>query len=135
MQGLWTLLVWLGGDVVGGIHSKKGWGNSNYGMSKLALIAVTKIWACEEARNGIQVNCCCPGYCDTDMTSHNINTSTRWNTRELAWTNWRFWGRNQCRKCTWYITRLFSRFQTRNVTWMLRWFTDTYCMIVYVSVV
>ena len=57
-------------DVIGGIHSKKGWGNSNYGMSKLALVAMTKVWAREEASNGIKVNCCCPGYCDTDMTSH-----------------------------------------------------------------
>eukprot|EP00551_Chaetoceros_affinis_P002936 CAMPEP_0203645164 /NCGR_PEP_ID=MMETSP0088-20131115/10637_1 /ASSEMBLY_ACC=CAM_ASM_001087 /TAXON_ID=426623 /ORGANISM="Chaetoceros affinis, Strain CCMP159" /LENGTH=278 /DNA_ID=CAMNT_0050501885 /DNA_START=126 /DNA_END=962 /DNA_ORIENTATION=- len=57
-------------DVLGGVHSQKGWGNSNYGMSKLSLIAMTKIWAREEANHGIKVNCCCPGYCDTDMTSH-----------------------------------------------------------------
>ena len=57
-------------DVLAGKHTEKGWGNSNYGMSKLALIAATKVMAREEARNGIKVNCCCPGYCDTDMTSH-----------------------------------------------------------------
>ena len=39
-------------------------------MSKLAVIAATRIWARDEAVNGIKVNCCCPGYCDTDMTSH-----------------------------------------------------------------
>ncbi len=57
-------------DVLDGTHSQKGWGNSNYGMSKLAVIAMTKVWAREEISNDIKVNCCCPGYCDTDMTSH-----------------------------------------------------------------
>lgn len=57
-------------DVKTGRHISEGWGSSNYGLSKLALIAMTKIWAREEAVNGISVNCCCPGYCDTDMTSH-----------------------------------------------------------------
>lgn len=57
-------------DVNEGKHAERGWGNSNYGFSKLALIAMTKVWAREEATNGISVNCCCPGYCDTDMTSH-----------------------------------------------------------------
>lgn len=57
-------------DVQKGQHIQNGWGNSNYGLSKLALIAMTKVWAREEAKHGIAVNCCCPGYCDTDMTSH-----------------------------------------------------------------
>lgn len=51
-----------------GSHSKQGWGRSNYGTSKLALIAATKVMAREET--SIKINCCCPGYCDTDMTSH-----------------------------------------------------------------
>jgi carbonyl reductase 1 len=57
-------------DVLDGTYNQKGWGGSNYGMSKLAVMAATRIWAREEAKNGIKVNCCCPGYCDTDMTSH-----------------------------------------------------------------
>eukprot|EP00578_Thalassiosira_sp_NH16_P024075 CAMPEP_0181096884 /NCGR_PEP_ID=MMETSP1071-20121207/11268_1 /TAXON_ID=35127 /ORGANISM="Thalassiosira sp., Strain NH16" /LENGTH=224 /DNA_ID=CAMNT_0023179317 /DNA_START=279 /DNA_END=953 /DNA_ORIENTATION=+ len=57
-------------NVLDGTHVSEGWGNSNYGLSKLAVIAMTKVWAREEATNGISVNCCCPGYCDTDMTSH-----------------------------------------------------------------
>ena len=57
-------------DVLAGKHSEKGWGNSNYGLSKLALIAATMVMARAEAANGIKVNCCCPGYCDTDMSSH-----------------------------------------------------------------
>ena len=57
-------------DVKAGNHASKGWSNTNYGMSKLGVIAATKVLAREEAQNGIFVNCCCPGYCDTDMTSH-----------------------------------------------------------------
>jgi len=44
------------------------WGSSNYGFSKLALIAHTKLVAREETR--VRVNCCCPGWCATDMSSH-----------------------------------------------------------------
>lgn len=50
-----------------GTHREKGYSGSNYGMSKLAMIAATKILARENA--SISVNCCCPGYCKTDMTS------------------------------------------------------------------
>ena len=50
-----------------GTHEDVGYSNSNYGMSKLALIAATKVLA-REFRNRIAVNCCCPGYCKTDMT-------------------------------------------------------------------
>mmetsp|Transcript_1041 Transcript_1041/g.1480 ORF Transcript_1041/g.1480 Transcript_1041/m.1480 type:complete len:273 (-) Transcript_1041:379-1197(-) len=56
-------------DVVNGSYEQKGWGYSNYGMSKLALIAATKVLARDEDPL-VKVNCCCPGYCDTDMTSH-----------------------------------------------------------------
>lgn len=55
-------------DVENGRHSQKGWPNSNYGMSKLGVIALTKILARDEPT--LMVNACCPGYCDTDMTSH-----------------------------------------------------------------
>lgn len=48
-------------------HKEKGYSNSNYGMSKLALIAATKVLARENS--DVAINCCCPGYCKTDMTS------------------------------------------------------------------
>jgi len=54
--------------VADGSHRDKGWSNSNYGLSKLAVIAYTKELARREP--GMRVNACCPGYCDTDMTSH-----------------------------------------------------------------
>jgi len=56
-------------DVASGQHRQAGWGNSNYGFSKLALIAYTKMVAREEAE-AMRVNACCPGWCATDMSSH-----------------------------------------------------------------
>ena len=50
-----------------GTHQDYGYSNWNYGMSKLALIAATKILA-REYIDKISINCCCPGYCKTDMT-------------------------------------------------------------------
>ena len=62
-------------DVRTGVHRQKGWSNTNYGISKLGVIAATRVWARQEAAlssssSNIKVNSCCPGYCDTDMTSH-----------------------------------------------------------------
>lgn len=51
-----------------GNHRQEGWSSSNYGMSKLGVIAATRIWARQEAGR-ISVNSCCPGYCSTDMSS------------------------------------------------------------------
>lgn len=56
-------------DVQGGVHRENGWSNTNYGMSKLGVIAATRIWARQE-KGKIKVNSCCPGYCATDMSSH-----------------------------------------------------------------
>ena len=50
-------------------ENKTPWSSSNYGFSKLAVIAYTKLLA-RDAPPSLKVNCCCPGYCDTDMTSH-----------------------------------------------------------------
>ena len=69
-DGLFSLVEAFQRDVLSGRHAEAGWGDSNYGMSKLALVAMTKIWAREEAGEDIAVNCCCPGYCATDMSSH-----------------------------------------------------------------
>lgn len=43
-----------------------------YRMSKVLLIAHTRVMARELAADarGILINCCCPGYVDTDMSSH-----------------------------------------------------------------
>ncbi len=65
------------GCLQAGVHKARGWGNSNYGLSKLALIAYTKLVAREEAACGsnVRANACCPGYCNTDMTSHSGHRS------------------------------------------------------------
>lgn len=55
-------------DVASGTHAAKGWGRSNYGFSKLAVIASTKVHALQHP--SLKVNCCCPGYCQTDMSSN-----------------------------------------------------------------
>lgn len=64
-----SLMTAFHDDVQAGVHQQNGWSNSNYGMSKLGVIAATKIWARREAANGVVVNACCPGYCATDMSS------------------------------------------------------------------
>ena len=54
-------------DVEAGTHNKNGWPSTCYGMSKLSVIALTKVIARDEPK--IMVNACCPGYCATDMSS------------------------------------------------------------------
>lgn len=48
--------------------SENSWSNTCYGMSKLGVIALTKVMARENP--GISINACCPGWCATDMSSH-----------------------------------------------------------------
>eukprot|EP01084_Bolivina_argentea_P102426 183489_1 len=54
-------------DVKGG-EDMSVWPSSNYGMSKALVVAYTKVLARDHP--SLKINCCCPGYCDTDMTSH-----------------------------------------------------------------
>lgn len=68
MQVLEDLMEAFVTDVQNGEHEQKGWPNTCYGMSKLGVIAMTKILARREP--GMRINCCCPGYCATDMSSH-----------------------------------------------------------------
>ncbi|CAF3048480.1 unnamed protein product [Rotaria socialis] len=54
-------------------HQDDGYPNSAYGMSKIALTAVTIIQQRifdEKPNRDIVVNACCPGYINTDMTSN-----------------------------------------------------------------
>lgn len=56
-----------------GNHEKLGWPNSTYVVSKIGLSALTRIQQRHfdsDSRADIVVNCCHPGYVDTDMTSH-----------------------------------------------------------------
>jgi carbonyl reductase 1 len=57
-----------------GKHREKGWPNSAYGVSKVAVSALTRIQQREldhsRPDDDIVVNSVHPGYVDTDMTSH-----------------------------------------------------------------
>lgn len=53
-----------------GTHSRAGWPNTCYGVSKAAINAYTRILARDLSARGILVNSCCPGWCATDMSSH-----------------------------------------------------------------
>ncbi|XP_022080040.1 carbonyl reductase [NADPH] 3-like isoform X2 [Acanthaster planci] len=57
-----------------GDHMSKGWPNSAYGTSKMGVIALTRVQAADIAKDktkeDVLITCCCPGYVDTDMTSH-----------------------------------------------------------------
>ncbi len=45
-----------------------------YAMSKAAVIHMTRAMALEWGRYGINVNCICPGYIDTEINHHHWNT-------------------------------------------------------------
>lgn len=47
-----------------------GWPKSMYGISKLCETTYTRVLAEQLKAKGVMVNACCPGYVDTDMTSH-----------------------------------------------------------------
>jgi len=56
-----------------GQHKAAGFSDSAYGMSKVGVTVMTIIQQREIDARGAQdivVNACCPGYVDTDMTSH-----------------------------------------------------------------
>lgn len=55
-------------DVQSGTHEQKGWPNTCYGMSKLGIIALTKILAREN--EGMLINSVDPGYCKTDQNNN-----------------------------------------------------------------
>ncbi|XP_022336941.2 carbonyl reductase [NADPH] 1-like isoform X3 [Crassostrea virginica] len=54
-------------------HKRKGYPSSAYGMSKVGVSVLTEIQhrlLSADPRDDIVINSCCPGYVDTDMTSH-----------------------------------------------------------------
>lgn len=56
--------------VAEGKEREKGWPSAAYAVSKAGCTAMTKAIAMEEKKRGrgVLVNCCCPGYVNTDMT-------------------------------------------------------------------
>jgi carbonyl reductase 1 len=60
-------------DVKNGRHVERGWPNTCYGTSKLGVIALSKVLARDHPN--MIINACCPGYCQTDMSSQRGNNS------------------------------------------------------------
>ncbi|VDM30542.1 unnamed protein product [Hydatigera taeniaeformis] len=70
-----------------GDHEKAGFSNSAYGMSKVGLWKATAILA-EQFRGDprhILINSCCPGYVNTDMSSHKGHKTILEGTFALKW--------------------------------------------------
>jgi len=55
-------------DAEAGVHAERGWPNTCYGVSKMGLIALTRVLAREEPL--IMVNSVDPGFCATDQNQH-----------------------------------------------------------------
>ncbi|XP_022080033.1 carbonyl reductase [NADPH] 1-like [Acanthaster planci] len=57
-----------------GSHAREGWPEMVYGISKMGVIALTRIQADDIAKDKtkgeVLITCCCPGYVATDMTNH-----------------------------------------------------------------
>ena len=68
LSKLESLLQTFVKEVENGTHASKGWPNTCYGMSKLGIIALTKILAREYPT--IMVNSVDPGYCCTDQNNN-----------------------------------------------------------------
>ncbi|KAK3255673.1 hypothetical protein CYMTET_35156 [Cymbomonas tetramitiformis] len=71
--------------VESGTHAEQGWPNTNLGMSQLCKIAFTKAIARQEAAHNISANCCCPGHCQTDMSSNSGTKTAEEGARTPAW--------------------------------------------------
>jgi len=62
-------------DCKDGINEQNGWPPSAYGVSKLLTNCITRIFGKRAAteNGGILVNCCCPGWAKTAMSSYSEN--------------------------------------------------------------
>lgn len=69
-------------DVEAGVHASRGWPSTCYGMSKLGLIALTKVLARDEPQ--VMVNSVDPGYCATDQNMHQGTRSAEHGARTPA---------------------------------------------------
>ncbi|VTJ75001.1 Hypothetical predicted protein [Marmota monax] len=66
-------------DTKNGVHKKEGWPSSAYGVSKIGVTVLSRIyaWKLSEQRRGdkILLNACCPGWVRTDMTGPSATKS------------------------------------------------------------
>lgn len=73
MDGLEKLMREFIDSAKAGTVEESGFAKSAYGMSKVGITFATAIQQQifdKEGQRNIVANCICPGYCDTDMTSH-----------------------------------------------------------------
>mmetsp|Transcript_16804 Transcript_16804/g.34225 ORF Transcript_16804/g.34225 Transcript_16804/m.34225 type:complete len:314 (-) Transcript_16804:93-1034(-) len=62
-----------------------GWPASHLGMSQLCKIAFTKALARREMAHGLIAHACCPGHCQTDMSSGSGSKTAEEGARTPAW--------------------------------------------------
>ncbi|XP_046567679.1 carbonyl reductase [NADPH] 1-like [Haliotis rubra] len=73
MDGLEKIMQEFVDAAKAGKHQDLGFPNSAYGMSKVAVTVMSFIQDRDirkDSREDIVINACCPGYVDTDMSSH-----------------------------------------------------------------
>jgi len=58
-------------------NEKNGWPTSAYATSKLFCNGIVRVYAreMESKSNGVLINCCCPGFVKTDMTSQSARAT------------------------------------------------------------
>ena len=74
VPGLSALMATFVDQAEQGVHALNGWPNTCYGVSKMGLIALTRILAKDEPT--ISINSVDPGYCATDQNDHQGVIST-----------------------------------------------------------
>ncbi|XP_007939445.1 carbonyl reductase [NADPH] 1-like [Orycteropus afer afer] len=66
-------------DTKNGVHQKEGWPNTAYGVSKIGVTVLSRIYArnlsMQRKGDKILLNACCPGWVRTDMTGPNATKS------------------------------------------------------------
>lgn len=69
VEGVLTLLQRFQSAVSNGTYREDGWPASNYGVSKLGVIAAAKAYSRNLDPQGVSVTSYCPGHCATNMSS------------------------------------------------------------------
>lgn len=84
-DGLVALAAEFVRDVRDGIHDRRGWPSSAYRVSKVALNALTRIFARDLRSRGILVNAVCPGWVHTDLGGPSAPRSPEQGARSIVW--------------------------------------------------